>query len=288
MTTNIVNGRAFADKLCQKVKAQVQSFKQTYKITPGLAIIRVGDNPASAIYVSNKMRRAKDLGILAIEYHMPTHVSEEEILQTVKKLNKDTTVHAIIVQLPLPKHINPHTIINHIAPEKDVDCLGEINAGRLYMGYATLKPCTPSGILLLLKHLLGNNLSGLKATIIGRSNIVGKPMALMLLQENCTVKILHSKSQNIAQEARDSDILISAVGIPSLVKENWVKDGACVIDVGISKIDSALYGDVDYENVKSKAKYITPVPGGIGPITVAMLMENTIIAAHSQMKNNKL
>lgn len=285
MTQSRVDGKAFADKLCKKIQAQVESFKKSYKVVPALAIIRVGDDLASAIYVNNKLRRAKALGISAIEYHMPTQVSAQEILQTIEKLNQDKTVHAIIVQLPLPKHINPHIIINHIAPEKDVDCLGEINAGRLYMGLATLKPCTPSGILLLLKHLLGNDLSGLKAAIIGRSNIVGKPMALMLLAENCTVKILHSKSKNIAEETKEANILISAVGIPSLVKEDWVKKGACVIDVGISKIHSTLYGDVDYENVKSKAKYITPVPGGIGPITVAMLMANTITAALAQVKN---
>ena len=244
-------------------------------IVPGLAVILVGDNPASKVYVGQKEKGCLEAGFASFLHRLPGTTSQEELLALIDKLNADKTVHGILVQLPLPRQIDPDTVLAAIRPEKDVDGFHPVNIGRLVAGLPASEPCTPKGILRLLKST-GIPLSGKEAVVIGRSNIVGKPVALMLLAESATVTICHSKTADLAEHARRADILVAAIGKPRFVTADMVKEGAVVIDVGINRLEEGLVGDVDYEPVAEKASWITPVPGGVGPMTIAMLLENTL------------
>jgi methylenetetrahydrofolate dehydrogenase (NADP+)/methenyltetrahydrofolate cyclohydrolase len=259
--------------------------QQERGITPGLTVILVGEDPASQVYVRNKVRQTKEVGMISNEIKMPAETSQQALLDELDKLNNDPAVHGILVQLPLPKHIDEALIIDTIKPEKDVDGFHPMNSGRLCNGdEAALVPCTPQGCVLLAKKHLGDDLSGKHAVVIGRSNIVGKPVSLILLQESCTVTIAHSRTKDLPALCATADILVAAVGRPEMVKADWVKPGATVIDVGINRIDTEdgkgrLVGDVDFADVAPVAEAITPVPGGVGPMTIACLLKNTVEAA---------
>ena len=283
MSAQLIDGKAFAATLRGEIAAAVTATKAQYGFTPGLAVILVGDDPASAVYVRNKRAACSETGITSFETLLPTATSQEELLREITRLNQDKAVHGILVQLPLPPHIDAQAIINAIDPAKDVDGFHVINAGKLAVGQDGLVPCTPLGCLLLLKDKLGN-LAGKHAVVLGRSNIVGKPMAQLLLRESCTVTICHSRTESLIQETRRGDILIAAIGKPEFVKGAWVKPGATVIDVGINRTTkedgtSKLVGDVDTKAAAEFAKFITPVPGGVGPMTIACLLRNTLQAA---------
>ncbi len=280
----IIDGKKIAGEYYSKLKADVEYLKNKHHLIPGLAVILVGDDPSSIVYVNNKLRNAKEIGINIFEYFLPEKTSSKILIAKIEHLNNDHRVHGILLQLPLPSHLDAHEIVNSIDSEKDVDGFTIKNIGLLNSWRDCLEPCTPRGTLILLKRIFGEDLSGKKVAVIGRSMIVGRPMATMLLRENCTVTILHSKSENIAEECSRADILISATGNPSMVKANWVKRGACVIDVGIIRKNGKLYGDVDFEEVSKVAGYLTPVPGGVGPMTVACMLGNTIKAACIQKK----
>ncbi len=286
----IIDGKAYAENMHSLISRRVEKLKNDNNITPGLAVILVGDNPASQIYVKNKSTKTRSAGMKSFEYIFPSATTEDEVLAKIKDLNNDNRVHGILVQLPLPKHINEIKVINAISPEKDVDGFHILNAGKLATGQKSTIPCTPKGCILLLKSIL-NRLDGLHAVVIGRSNIVGKPMAQLLLNENCTVTITHSKTHNLKEECARADIVVAAVGIPQLVKSDWLKKDAVVIDVGINRIkdqhgNQKLVGDVDFEAALTKVKAITPVPGGVGPMTIACLLENTLEAAEKLVENN--
>jgi len=282
---NIIDGKAFAEKIREKVKSQVKILKQNHNIVPGLAVVLVGEDPASKVYVKNKGIQTKNVGMNSFEYKLDEKVDETKLLDLVKKLNDDPNVHGILCQLPLPKHLNEDMIINTIKPDKDVDGFHISNVGLLNTGQKSMVPCTPLGCLMLLREFVGN-LEGKKATVIGRSNIVGKPMFNLLLSENCTVTVVHSKTKNIEEICKNSDILVAAVGRPNFVKSSWVKPGSVIIDVGINRISieengetkAKLVGDVDFENCSKFANAITPVPGGVGPMTIACLLANTLVA----------
>ena len=281
--TSIIDGKAFAEKLRADIAVRVAKLKSDKGITPGLAVILVGNNPASEVYVKNKGKQTKEAGMNSFEFHLPESTSEQELLAKVHELNNDKSVHGILVQLPLPKHVNENRIINAIDPMKDVDGFHVINAGKLAVGQDAFVPCTPLGCLMLLKDKIGN-LSGLNAVIVGRSNIVGKPMAALLLKESCTVTIAHSKTKDLQSLLKTADIVVAAVGQPEMVKGPWLKQGAVVIDVGINRITlpdgkTKLVGDVDFASCQGIASAITPVPGGVGPMTIACLLENTYRAA---------
>ena len=284
MSAILIDGKAFAEKLVGNVGVAVQGLSETHSFKPGLAVVLVGENPASEVYVKNKVKQTNNSGMVSIEHRLPEETSEEDLLSLVKDLNKDEKIDGILVQLPLPDHINENSIINSISPSKDVDGFSIPNVGLLSTSGKGLIPCTPLGCLLLLKDQLGD-LTGKNAVIIGRSNIVGKPMAQLLIQESCTVTIAHSKTKNLENVCRNADILVAAVGRPHFVKDDWVKDGAVVIDVGINRLPpegdkkGRLVGDVDFENVSKIASAITPVPGGVGPMTIACLLRNTVTAA---------
>ncbi|TDQ84331.1 methylenetetrahydrofolate dehydrogenase (NADP+)/methenyltetrahydrofolate cyclohydrolase [Dongia mobilis] len=281
----IIDGKAFAAKLRTKIAAQVAVAKSKHGFTPGLAVVLVGEDPASKVYVRNKGEQTKEAGMASFEYKLPESTSQAELLALIDKLNKDAAVHGILVQLPLPKQIDSQAVINAIDPDKDVDGFHVVNAGRLATGGKGLVPCTPFGCLLLLKDLLGD-LAGKHAVVIGRSNIVGKPMAQLLLNESCTVTIAHSKTRDLPGEVRRADIVVAAVGRPEMVKGDWLKEGAVVIDVGINRIErdgkGKLVGDCDFQSCLPKVSAITPVPGGVGPMTIALLLNNTLIAAARQ------
>jgi methylenetetrahydrofolate dehydrogenase (NADP+)/methenyltetrahydrofolate cyclohydrolase len=281
----IIDGKAFAEKLRARIALQVAACKSQHGFTPGLAVVLVGEDPASKVYVRNKGEQTKAAGMASFEYKLPDTTSQEELLTLIAKLNADDAVHGILVQLPLPKQIDSQAVINAIDPDKDVDGFHVVNAGRLATGGQGLVPCTPYGCLLLLKDLLGD-LSGKHAVVIGRSNIVGKPMAQLLLGESCTVTIAHSKTRDLPAEVRRADIVVAAVGRPEMVKGDWLKEGAVVIDVGINRIErdgkGKLVGDVDFQSCLPRAAAITPVPGGVGPMTIALLLNNTLIAASRQ------
>ena len=283
--SKIIDGKAFADKLCEDLKNEIQSLQKTQGIQPCIAVVLVGEDPASQVYVRNKVKRCEDLGITSIEHKLPSTTSQEELLNLVEELNGDKKVNGILVQLPVPEQIDDKAVIDAIAPEKDVDGFHIQNAGALAVGQNQMVPCTPLGSLMLLKDQIGN-LSGLNAVVVGRSNIVGKPMANLLLQENCTVTIVHSRTKNIEAICSTADILVAAVGIPRMIKSDWIKDGATIIDVGINRIEengkNRLVGDVDFDQVIDKANAVTPVPGGVGPMTIACLMYNTVATAKKQ------
>ncbi|MBK7982205.1 MAG: bifunctional methylenetetrahydrofolate dehydrogenase/methenyltetrahydrofolate cyclohydrolase FolD [Candidatus Competibacteraceae bacterium] len=285
-TATIIDGKQFAARLRAGIAAHVTRLKAEYGLTPGLAVVLVGDDPASQIYVRNKGLQARDAGMNSFDHRFSVTVSQAELLARIAELNQDSTVNGILVQLPLPEQIDADAVIDAIAVSKDVDGFHPYNAGLLAVGGDGVVPCTPIGCLMLLKHQLGK-LASLRAVVLGRSNIVGKPMAALLLREHCTVTIAHSRTRDLADECRRADILVAAVGKPQLVKGDWLKPGATVIDVGINRIPTSdgkgrLVGDVDFESAVQVAGAITPVPGGVGPMTIACLLLNTVTAACRQ------
>ncbi|MFA4044685.1 MAG: hypothetical protein HZRFUVUK_001482 [Candidatus Fervidibacterota bacterium] len=278
MPARILDGKAIASQIQQEIKQELDELKEKYGITPGLAVVLVGENPASEVYVRNKGRKCEELGIRSIVKRLPESASEKEVIDTVTQLNEDESVHGIIVQLPLPSHIDPEVVISHIDPNKDVDGFHPVNVGWMFIGRNRFVPCTPAGIIEILDRS-GIEIEGKRAVVVGRSNIVGKPLSILLLQRNATVTVCHSRTANLPEVTRQADILVAAVGKAHLIKADMVKEGAVVIDVGINRVDDKIVGDVDFESVKEVASAITPVPGGVGPLTVIMLMRNTVQAA---------
>ena len=278
----IIDGKATAEALRTRIAKAVSTLKKNHALTPGLAVVLVGEDPASRVYVANKARQTVEVGMNSWEHKLPVETSEADLLALVTKLNTDPSVHGILVQMPLPKHIDSAKVLNTINPDKDVDGFHVVNVGRLSTGQDALVACTPTGCVMLAKATLGK-LDGLNAVVIGRSNIVGKPVAQLLLAENCTVTIAHSKSKDLPSIVRQADLVIAAVGRPEMVKGDWIKPGACVIDVGINRIERdgkmRLVGDCDFESCEKVAGSITPVPGGVGPMTIACLLYNTVRAA---------
>jgi methylenetetrahydrofolate dehydrogenase (NADP+)/methenyltetrahydrofolate cyclohydrolase len=282
----IIDGKVFAQKLRSRITSATEIINRKYNSTPGLAVVLVGEDPASEVYVRNKGKQTIECGMVSFEHKLTDEVSQSELLDLIQKLNSDESVDGILVQLPLPEHIDPQAVLDAINPEKDVDGFHVVNAGKLATGGDALVPCTPLGCLLMLKDYFGD-LSGKNAVVVGRSNIVGKPMAALLTRENCTVTIAHSRTKDLPSVCRSADILIAAVGKAEMVEEDWVSEKTVVIDVGINRIPAPergegkmrLVGDVAFDEVKRKAKAITPVPGGVGPMTIAVLLRNTIEAA---------
>jgi methylenetetrahydrofolate dehydrogenase (NADP+)/methenyltetrahydrofolate cyclohydrolase len=285
MTAEIIDGKAFAANLRERVGAAVPAFFARAGRAPGLAVVLVGEDPASQVYVRSKGKATIEAGMASFEHKRDASISQAELLALVDSLNRDPAVDGILVQLPLPAHIDEAAVIAAIDPDKDVDGFHVVNAGRLAVGAQGFVPCTPLGCLMLLKDRLGD-LSGLDAVVIGRSNIVGKPMAQLLVRESCTVTVAHSRTRDLAGVVRRADIVVAAVGRPEMVKRDWIKPGATVIDVGINRVPAAepgktkLVGDVDYAGAAEVAGAITPVPGGVGPMTIAVLLRNTLVAAH--------
>ena len=271
----ILDGKKESIKIREEIKKEIFSIKSNKKKVPGLSVILIGDFAPSQIYVRNKEKNAKEVGINSEVIKYPKDVSEEDLLNKIKDLNKTNEVSGILVQLPLPKHINAEKVINTIDPSKDVDGFNPINVGKLTLGYNAIAPCTPLGCLYLIKKA-EKNLTGKHAVIVGRSNLNGKPMAQLLLKENCTVTIVHSKTKNLKNECKKADILVVAIGVSNYVGGDWIKKDAIVIDVGINKVGDKITGDVNFEEAKDKAKAITPVPGGVGPMTIACLLKNTL------------
>lgn len=281
----IIDGKAFAERLRADITTKTAALKEQ-GVTPGLAVVLVGEDPASQVYVASKGKQSKAVGFNSYTHTLPDTTSEAELLTLVEQLNNDDNVHGILVQLPLPKHIDDKAVINAINPDKDVDGFHQINVGRLSVGETSLIPCTPHGCIMMLRDYFKGDLSGKHAVVIGRSNIVGKPMAALLLAESCTVTIVHSRTQDIKAICQQADILIAAVGRPEMVDQSYVKDGAVVIDVGINRIEhdgkQKLVGDVNFADVIDKVAALTPVPGGVGPMTIACLLLNTLTAAKRQ------
>ncbi|WP_434288716.1 bifunctional methylenetetrahydrofolate dehydrogenase/methenyltetrahydrofolate cyclohydrolase FolD [Celeribacter sp. SCSIO 80788] len=291
MTAQIIDGKAFAETVREKVAAHVARLKEVHNITPGLAVVLVGEDPASQVYVRNKGKQTVECGMNSYEHKLSADTSEADLLALIEELNADPEVHGILVQLPLPDHLDSDLVINSIDPAKDVDGFHISNVGLLGTGQKSMVPCTPLGCLMMLRDQLGS-LSGLNAVVVGRSNIVGKPMAQLLLRDSCTVTIAHSRTKDIEEVCRRADILVAAVGRPEMVKGSWVKPGATVIDVGINRVDAPekglredgtvktkLVGDVEFDTAVEVAGAITPVPGGVGPMTIACLLANTVTAA---------
>ena len=275
----IIDGKQIAASVRADVAAEVARLQKEHGLKPGLAVVLVGEDPASKVYVANKAKQTVEVGMNSWEHRLPAETSEADVLALVDKLNNDPECHGILVQLPLPKHINAEKVLNSINPDKDVDGFHPVNVGRLWVGERALVPCTPTGSVILAKSVLPS-LSGLDAVVIGRSNIVGKPVAALLLRENCSVTIAHSRTKNIEDVVKRADLVVAAVGIPEMVKASWIKPGATIIDVGINRVPSEngktkLVGDVAYDECAKVAGAITPVPGGVGLMTVATLMQNT-------------
>ncbi len=282
----LIDGKAFAAGLRERIRRQVARLHEAHSVTPGLAVVLVGENPASEVYVRNKARQTREAGMASFEHRLDAGTSEKTLLALVRRLNDDARVNGILVQLPLPEQIRDEAVIEAIDPARDVDGFHPRNAGLLANGGAAMVPCTPLGCLMLLERRLGT-LAGARALVLGRSNIVGKPMAQLLLAEHCTVTIAHSRTRNLAGECRRAEILVAAAGRPGLVQGDWVRPGAAVIDVGINRIDAGngktrLVGDVDFEAARKRAGAITPVPGGVGPMTIACLLLNTLTATCRQ------
>lgn len=285
MTAKIIDGKAYAEGLRGRIAKAVKELQAKHGLKPGLAVVLVGEDPASKVYVANKAKQTVEVGMNSWEHRLDATTSEKELLALVDKLNTDPAVHGILVQLPLPKQIDSTKVLSAIDPAKDVDGFHVVNVGKLATGQDALVACTPVGSVMLAKDALGQ-LEGLEAVVIGRSNIVGKPVAQLLLQENCTVTIAHSKTKDLPGVVRRADLVIAAVGRPEMVKGDWIKPGACVIDVGINRIErdgkGKLVGDCDYASCAKVAGSITPVPGGVGPMTIACLLHNTVRAACAQ------
>jgi methylenetetrahydrofolate dehydrogenase (NADP+)/methenyltetrahydrofolate cyclohydrolase len=288
VSAEIIDGKAFAEGLRARVAEAVPAFVDATGRKPGLAVVLVGEDPASQVYVRSKGKATVGAGMESFEHRPPATISEEELIALVDELNRNEAVDGILVQLPLPSHIDDKAVIAAIDPAKDVDGFTVSNAGRLAVGEQSLVPCTPLGCIMLLKDRLGD-LSGREAVVVGRSNIVGKPMAQLLLRENCTVTIAHSRTRDLADVVRRADIVVAAVGQPQMIRGDWLKPGATVIDVGMNRIEvgegkTKLVGDVDFETAGEVAGAITPVPGGVGPMTIAVLLRNTLVAAHQRAK----
>ena len=289
MVGSIIDGKQHAINLRERIKLATDNLISKYGITPGLAVVLVGTDPASEIYVVNKGIQTKEAGMESLEFRLPEDTSEEKLLKNVKDLNENQSVNGILVQFPVPEHMSQQRIIETILPSKDVDGLHPVNSGYLASGLKGMVPCTPQGSALLIKETLGD-LSGLHAVVLGRSNLVGKPIAQLLLKENCTVTVCHSRTKNLKEVCLSADILVAAVGIPELVKGDWISPGTTIIDVGINRLDAPekgpgktkLVGDVDYNGAIKNASSITPVPGGVGPMTIACLLLNTLIATCEQ------
>ncbi|NDK36038.1 bifunctional methylenetetrahydrofolate dehydrogenase/methenyltetrahydrofolate cyclohydrolase FolD [Rhodovulum sulfidophilum] len=285
MNATLIDGKVFAASIRERVAAHVARLQAEHGLTPGLAVVLVGEDPASQVYVRNKGQQTKEVGMASFEHRLAAETSEADLLALIARLNADPAVHGILVQLPVPDHIDEAKVINAIAPEKDVDGFHISNVGLLATGQKSMVPCTPLGCLLMLRDTLGS-LSGLNAVVVGRSNIVGKPMAQLLLKESCTVTVAHSRTRDLAGLCRSADILVAAVGRPQMIPGDWVKPGATVIDVGINRIPAPekgegktrLVGDVDFAGAAEVAGAITPVPGGVGPMTIACLLANTVTA----------
>lgn len=275
----LISGKEVSTSIRAKIKEEAQKLRDDYGIQPGLAVILVGNDPASQIYVRNKQKACEEVGFHAFEYRLNENSTQEQLLDLIGVLNKDNKVHGILVQLPLPDHIDPQTVINTISPEKDVDAFHPINVGKIMLGDYEFLPCTPAGVMELIDST-GVEISGKNCVVVGRSNIVGKPMAMLLLHRNATVTICHSRTKNLAEVCAGADILVSAVGKAHFITADMVKEGAMVIDVGMNHDENGkLCGDVEFSTVEPKASYITPVPGGVGPMTITMLMKNTLRAA---------
>ncbi|MBQ1944451.1 MAG: bifunctional methylenetetrahydrofolate dehydrogenase/methenyltetrahydrofolate cyclohydrolase FolD [Ruminococcus sp.] len=280
----IIDGKKVAADTKARVKERTEELKNTYHITPGLAVVIVGDDPASRVYVNNKKKACEAVGFVSEEYALPAETTQEELLALVETLNSKPDISGILVQLPLPKHLDDKAVIAAINPQKDVDAFHAVNVGKIMLGEYDFLPCTSAGVMEML-HSYQIPVEGKECVVIGRSNIVGKPMGMLLLHENGTVTICHSRTKNLAEVCRRADILVAAVGIPKFVKADMVKEGAVVIDVGMDRDENGkLCGDVDFENVKEKCSFITPVPGGVGPMTIATLMKNTLKAC--KLQNN--
>ncbi|MEG8014637.1 bifunctional methylenetetrahydrofolate dehydrogenase/methenyltetrahydrofolate cyclohydrolase FolD [Sphingomonas sp. 22R3R2A-7] len=278
MSATIIDGKAFAAGLRARIADGVTAFRAEAGRAPGLAVVLVGEDPASSVYVRSKGKATREAGMESIEHRLPADVPAEQLLALVGALNADPAIDGILVQLPLPRHIDEQAVIAAIDPDKDVDGFHPINAGRLATGLPGFVPCTPFGCVLLLKSVLPS-LSGLEAVVVGRSNIVGKPMAQLLLRESCTVTVVHSRTKDVPAHVRRADIVVAAVGIPEMIKGDWLKPGATVIDVGINRTETGLVGDVDFASAVAVAGAITPVPGGVGPMTIACLLRNTLVSA---------
>ena len=278
----IIDGKKVSVEVKEEVRQQTLKLKETHGITPGLAVVIVGDDPASRVYVNNKKKACELVGFKSEEYALPAETTQQELLNLVETLNNKDDINGILVQLPLPKHLDDKAVIAAINPKKDVDAFHAVNVGKIMLGEYDFLPCTPAGVMEML-HSYNIEVSGKNCVVIGRSNIVGKPMAMLLLHENGTVTICHSRTRDLAEVTKQADILVAAVGRPKFVTADMVKDGAVVIDVGMDRDENGkLCGDVDFENVKDKCSYITPVPGGVGPMTIATLMKNTLKAAKIQ------
>ena len=286
MTARIIDGKTYAGGLRARIAGHVARLKAEHGITPGLAVVIVGHDPASEVYVSQKAKQTVEVGMYSEKHELPETASEDEVLGLVRRLNADPNVHGILVQLPLPRQVDPNKVLLTISPAKDVDCFTPESVGRLQIGLPGPVSCTPLGCLMLLRDFVGN-LSGKRAVIVGRSNLVGKPMAQLLLRENCTVTVAHSKTADLPGIVRQADIVVAAVGRPQMIKGDWIKPGAAVIDVGINRVPAPdkgegktrLVGDVDYAGALPVAGWITPVPGGVGPMTIACLLANTVTTA---------
>ena len=278
----LIDGKVISAAVKERVKNEVAALKEQ-GITTGLAVIIVGEDPASKVYVNNKKKACEALGIISEEYALPENTTQEELLSLIDTLNKKESINGILCQLPLPKHLDEAAVINAISADKDVDAFHPVNVGKIMQGDYDFVPCTPAGIMEMLAFE-GIEIAGKTCVVIGRSNIVGKPMAMLLLHKNGTVTICHSRTQNLKEVCKNADILVAAVGRPNFVTNDMVKDGAVVIDVGINRVDGKLVGDVNFNDVCEKTSYITPVPGGVGPMTIAMLMQNTLTAAKKQNK----
>ncbi|MBI5327332.1 MAG: bifunctional methylenetetrahydrofolate dehydrogenase/methenyltetrahydrofolate cyclohydrolase FolD [Deltaproteobacteria bacterium] len=278
---NIIDGKAVAQKFKNKLKSEID-FLKSHDLKPCLAVVLVGNNPASLVYVKAKGKVCEEMGITSLQYNFHKDIVQEELLWQIYQLNNDPKVHGILAQLPLPDHLDEELVLEAISPEKDVDGFHPVNVGRLVIGKPLFQPCTPLGIIKLLEDT-NIDLSGKEAVIAGRSNIVGKPIAMMLLQKNATVTICHSKTLNLQEKIKRADVVIAAVGRPNMIKGEWIKQGAVVVDVGVNRLDNGkLAGDVEFDEACQRAAFITPVPGGVGPMTIAMLMYNTIEAAKRQ------
>ncbi|PRX35164.1 methylenetetrahydrofolate dehydrogenase (NADP+) / methenyltetrahydrofolate cyclohydrolase [Meinhardsimonia xiamenensis] len=282
MTAKIIDGKAFAAQLRARVAEEVAQLRSAHGVQPGLAVVLVGEDPASQVYVRSKGKATVEVGMKSVEHRLPADTSQVALLELIGELNADPSIHGILVQLPLPAHLDETLVINAIDPDKDVDGFHIFNAGRLATGQKAMVPCTPLGCLMLLREELGT-LAGLEAVVIGRSNIVGKPMAQLLLRDSCTVTVAHSRTRDLPSVVRRGDIVVAAVGRPQMVKGDWLKPGATVIDVGINRVDrpdagTRLVGDVEFDSAVKVARAITPVPGGVGPMTIACLLANTLTA----------